>query len=82
MTSGAPDHSQLHPATNGLCGLDEEEAGRSLKSSKDFKDVKGVGKSTLEMLDEFIKTGTCSRLDEFRTKQVKLWTNAKNYKTS
>lgn len=35
-----------------------------LKSSKDFKDVKGVGKSTLEMMDEFIETGKCARLEE------------------
>ena len=47
-----------------LCGRDEQRAGRSLEISQDFKDVKGVGKSTLEMLDEFIKTGTCSILDE------------------
>ena len=35
--------------------------------------MKGVGKSTLEMLDEFIKTGTCARLEELEeVKQVKL----------
>ena len=35
-----------------------------LRSTEDFKDVKGVGKSTLDMLDEFIETGTCARLEE------------------
>lgn len=51
-----------------------KKSGTVLKSSADYKDVKGVGKSTLEMMDEFIKTGTCSRLDELKGagKQVAL----------
>ena len=61
---------------HNLCAFADvtnKELDVPLKSSEDFKDVKGVGKSTLEMLDEFIKTGTCSRLDELEgTKQVKL----------
>jgi hypothetical protein len=40
-------------------GLDNE-----LKSSEDYKNVKGVGKSTLELMDEFIETGKCARLEE------------------
>ena len=63
-------------ASTNLCAFADvtnKELDAPLKSSQDFKDVKGVGKSTLEMLDEFIKTGTCSRLDELEgTKQVKL----------
>jgi hypothetical protein len=35
-----------------------------LESSKAFKDVKGVGKSILAMMDEFIETGTCLRIKE------------------
>jgi len=35
-----------------------------VKSSADYKYIKGVGKSTLEMMHEFIKTGSCSRLEE------------------
>jgi len=35
-----------------------------LTSSKDCKDVKGVGKSILAMMDEFIETGTCARIKE------------------
>jgi len=50
------------------------KSGTVLKSSADYKNVKGVGKSTLEMMDEFIKTGTCSRLEELEGagKQVAL----------
>ena len=63
-------------ASTNLCtfaDVTNKELDAPLKSSQDFKDVKGVGNSTLEMLDEFIKTGTCSRLDELEeTKQVKL----------
>jgi len=63
-------------ASTNLCAFADvtnKKLDAPLKSSQDFKDVKGVGKSTLEMLDEFIKTGTCSRLDELEeTKQVKL----------
>jgi hypothetical protein len=63
-------------ASTNLCAFADvtnKKLDAPLKSSEDFKDVKGVGKSTLEMLDEFIKTGTCSRLDELEeTKQVKL----------
>ena len=39
---------------------------RRLFWSKDYKNIKGVGKSTLELMDEFIKTGTCARLEELR----------------
>ena len=51
-----------------------KKSGTVLKSSAGYKDVKGVGKSTLEMMDEFIKTGTCSRLEELEGagKQVAL----------
>jgi hypothetical protein len=35
-----------------------------LESSEDYKDVKGVGKSILELMDEFIETGGCQRLEE------------------
>ena len=51
-----------------------KKSGTVLKSSADYKNVKGVGKSTLEMMDEFIKTGTCSRLEELEGagKQVAL----------
>ena len=63
-------------ASTNLCAFADvtnKKLDAPLKSSEDFKDVKGVGKSTLEMLDEFIKTGTCSRLDELEgTKQVAL----------
>jgi len=62
-------------ASTNLCAFADvtnKKLDAPLKSSEDFKDVKGVGKSTLEMLDEFIKTGTCSRLDELEDKQVAL----------
>jgi hypothetical protein len=66
-------------ASTNLCAFADvtnKELDAPLKSSEDFKDVKGVGKSTLEMLDEFIKTGTCSRVlfrvDELEEKQVAL----------
>ncbi|MBJ62406.1 MAG: hypothetical protein CMB57_04055 [Euryarchaeota archaeon] len=63
-------------ASTNLCAyadLTKKKLDAPLKSSKDFKDVKGVGKSTLEMLDEFIKTGKCARLEELEeVKQVKL----------
>jgi len=36
-----------------------------LTSSADYEDVKGVGKSTLQLMDEFIESGTCARLDAF-----------------
>jgi hypothetical protein len=42
-------------------GLDNE-----LKSSEDYENVKGVGKSTLELMDEFIETGKCQRLEELQ----------------
>ena len=45
-----------------------------LKDSKEYADIKGVGKSTLELMDEFIKTGKCARLDELEDKQVPLET--------
>ena len=38
-----------------------------LTSSADYEDVKGVGKSTLQLMDEFIESGTCARLDAFDT---------------
>ena len=63
-------------ASTNLCAyadLTKKKLDAPLKSSQDFKDVKGVGKSTLEMLDEFIETGTCARLEELEeVKQVKL----------
>ena len=37
-----------------------------LETSKDYKNIKGVGKSTLELLDEFLESGKCARLDELR----------------
>ena len=45
-----------------------------LETSKDYKNIKGLGKSTLELMDEFIKTGTCARLEELEQggKQVAL----------
>lgn len=45
-----------------------------LETSKDYKNIKGVGKSTLELMEEFIKTGTCARLEELEQggKQVAL----------
>jgi len=41
-----------------------------LRSTEDFKDVKGVGKSTLDVLDEFIETGTCARLHELEESEM------------
>ena len=62
-------------ASTNLCAFADvtnKELDAPLKSSEDFKDVKGVEKSTLEMLDEFIETGKCTRLEELEEKQFKL----------
>jgi len=39
---------------------------RRLFWSKDYKNIKGVGKSTLELMDEFLESGKCARLEELR----------------
>jgi len=36
------------------------------KSSEDYKNVKSVGKSTVELMGEFIETGKCQRLEELQ----------------
>jgi len=62
-------------ASTNLCAFADvtnKELDAPLKSSEDFKDVKGVEKSTLEMLDEFIETGKCTRLEELEEKPFKL----------
>ena len=37
-----------------------------LETSEDYKNIKGVGKSTLELMSEFLESGKCARLEELR----------------
>ena len=55
------------------------DVSETLKSSDDYKSVEGVGKSTLSLIDEFIATGTCSRLDELIPEARKRWRTSFNW---
>ena len=39
-----------------------------LTSSKNYKNIKGVGQLYLDLMDEYINTGECSRLEKLRAK--------------
>ena len=55
------------------------DVSETLKSSDDYKSVEGVGKSTLSLIDEFIETGTCARLNELVSVAQEHWKTSFNW---
>lgn len=42
---------------------------REVTSGKSVKDIKGIGKSSMDKIDEFISTGKMGAIEEFKTRK-------------
>lgn len=66
------DHGRAKSFSGAVKSLERfASPSNELTDSTEYENIKGVGKSTLELMDEFIKTGTCARLDELEDSGVK-----------